>query len=194
MEELELPMSALTERYGVARSQIYARLDALEKAGATVSPIKRSRKVYIPPPLLALLDSMHMLIGKGSTVKDAAATVLGAEPKTEIEQPSVLSVESVGQSYETSQTEGNQIIPGSDRLEDLLKLALLLNQLQPQDELRLYRQLEDIAANGWVLPTKQLAQLLGLKTLSGKEFKRHGFKFTRVGKVGTQSGWKVEKL
>lgn len=193
MDELELPMSALTERYEVARSQIYARLDALEKAGASVSPIKRHRRVYIPPPLLELLDSMHVLIGQGSTVKNAAAKVLGSEPQTEVEQSSIPSVESTGQSYETSQT-GAQIIPGSDRFEDLLKLAQLINQLQPQDELHLYRQLEEIAAHGWELPTKQLARILGVKSLAGTEFTRFGFRFCPVGRSGTQLAWRVEKL
>jgi len=35
--------------------------------------------------------------------------------------------------------------------------------------------------------------LLGVKA-SGNEWIRGAFKFTKVGKIGTQSGWKVNKI
>ncbi|WP_346293991.1 hypothetical protein [Sphaerothrix gracilis] len=64
----------------------------------------------------------------------------------------------------------------------------------PPDPLARYRQLEEIAANGWQLPISELAHLLGLKTLSGSEVKRYGFRFVKVGKARIESAWKVEKL
>ena len=75
----------------------------------------------------------------------------------------------------------------------LLVSAIAANQ-PPPDPLARYRQLEEIAAHGWELPTSELAHLLGLKTLSGSELERYGFRFVKVGKAGIESAWKVEKL
>jgi len=53
--------------------------------------------------------------------------------------------------------------------------------------------LERVAEKGWLLSTSQLAPLLGLRSLSGKVFERYGFSFTRVGRNGAESAWRVGK-
>jgi len=50
--------------------------------------------------------------------------------------------------------------------------TIAANQPAP-DPLARYRQLEEIAAHEWQLPTSELAELLGLKTLSGLELERY---------------------
>ena len=56
-----------------------------------------------------------------------------------------------------------------------------------------FEQLQAIADHDWRPSTSELAAILGLNSLSGSSIERYGFRFTRVGKNGAQSAWKVEK-
>jgi hypothetical protein len=65
---------------------------------------------------------------------------------------------------------------------------------QPIDPLANLRTLEEACQNKWLLSSSQLAGLLGLKGLpSGESFQQHGFTFTRSGKNGAESAWKITK-
>ena len=60
------------------------------------------------------------------------------------------------------------------------------------------RELEEACSNGWLLSTRELANLLGLTsgtiTDYGEEFNDAGFTFTRSGKrKGGEISWKVSK-
>ena len=57
-----------------------------------------------------------------------------------------------------------------------------------------YKMLDEVATNGWHLPSSELGAILDRKSLSGQEFELYGYKFTRMGKAGSESTWKVEKL
>lgn len=57
--------------------------------------------------------------------------------------------------------------------------------------------LESAYSHGWILSTKQVAELLGIspKVISRSEsLERHGFAFSRDGQVGTEIGWRVGKV
>ena len=61
--------------------------------------------------------------------------------------------------------------------------------------LRLTRALQGLADRNWWLSTIQLAQVMGLKSLSGGDhFERYGFRLTCSGKNGPETAWKVEKV
>ena len=154
MADIELPVADLPNRYSVARSQVYARLDALKQRSPALIPEKRGKKAYVSGDLLEALDSMHVLIKQGETVAEAADKVLNLGTQTR-------SISPAGQ---------------TDRTQDSS------------------RQLEEIVANGWLLPTSELAALLDASNLSGQTFERYGFKFTRAGKAGSESTWRVEKV
>ena len=70
-----------------------------------------------------------------------------------------------------------------------------LASLQPTepDPLANLELLDRVAEKGWLLSTSQLAPLLGLKSLHRAEFCRYGFRFTRVGRNGAESAWRVGK-
>ncbi len=83
----------------------------------------------------------------------------------------------------------------STRLTPLVEgiTAQLAPPLNPLAELE---ALERAYEKRWILSTSQLSSLLKLspKTLvSSQSFERHGFIFTRAGKVGAEIGWKVGK-
>ena len=183
--DTEFPVSELPARYDVARSQIYARLDALKQRDESLVPEKRGKKSYVDEKLINLLDSMHVLISQqGETVSDAADRVLSVEPQT---RP-------MSSARQVDRTQDTSIVYQEQPSELAVLLSAIASQQKQPDMLDRYRQLDEIAEKGWELPTHEIAEILGLKTLSGTEFERHGFKFIRCGKVGSQSAWKVEKL
>jgi hypothetical protein len=52
--------------------------------------------------------------------------------------------------------------------------------------------LKEAAAEGWILSSSQVIELIGVVP-RGKAFERHGFTFERTGNVGAQSGWVVKR-
>jgi hypothetical protein len=103
------------------------------------------------------MDSLHVLISQqGETVAEAADTVLNIPPQTRPMSPT-------GQ---PDRTQDSAIIPTNEMPSELALLASAIAANQPApDPLARYRQLEEIAAHGWQLPTSELAELLGLKDL-----------------------------
>jgi hypothetical protein len=73
-----LPVSALPDRYGVARSQVYNRIKVLG-----IETQKRVGKAYVDAAQLAQLDHIAQLIGAGKTLEEAAAIILQGEPFTQ---------------------------------------------------------------------------------------------------------------
>ena len=73
----EMPVASLDTRYGVHRSQVYNRLEAIKKRRDDLVPHRRGRKSYVSAELLGLLDGMAALIQQGSTTEEAANQVLG---------------------------------------------------------------------------------------------------------------------
>lgn len=174
----ELPVATLPERYGVARSQVYHRLNAL---GLTT--LKRGNKAYVNAAQLQQLDAIHGLITEqGKTLEEAAAVLQGSPVRPSRETTGHLTRQDspMGQSYETAG--------------QLLQLLGTFQTPPPPNPLERFEQLQAIADHGWQPSTSELAAILGMKTLSGQQFDRYGFRFTRAGKNGSQSAWRVEKL
>lgn len=183
----ELPLSALPDRYGVARSQIYNRINALG-----IETIKRGNKAYVNAQQIAQLDQIHGLIQQGKGLEEAAALIRQDSPVRQSREtaglyklPSLVD-SPVGPSYEMT---------GQWELLQVLASAIASQQSSPTpDPLSRFEQLQRLADHDWRPGTKELAQILGLKSLSGSEFERYGFRFTRAGKNGAESAWRVEKV
>lgn len=54
-------------------------------------------------------------------------------------------------------------------------------------------ELNKAEKNGYILTTLEIRELLGVKP-TGNEWVRGAFKFIKVGKIGNQSAWKIEKM
>lgn len=70
-------------------------------------------------------------------------------------------------------------------------VAAIAHQQQPAaaplaqpNPLSRFEQLQAIADNDWRPSTSELAEILGLTSLSGSQFERYSFRFTRAGKTG----------
>lgn len=172
----EIPVAQLAGRYSVHRSQVYTRLDALKKRNPKLVPYKRGRKAYINSYMLQCLDGMAALLQQGQTTEEAADQVLGTL------HPSHSSSVDIGQPDESSLA----IAQSKSTNEPKFDFESLLDML---------RGLQELADKNWWLSTSQLVQVMEMKSLpSGEAFERYGFRFTRVGKNGSETAWKVEKL
>ncbi len=177
----ELPVPSLMDRYGINRSQIYVRLDALKKLDPSMVPTKRGKKAFINARMLEVLDGMAALITQGYTTDHAAEKVLGITPQT---QPDT-NPDSLARQDRTDIT-----------VRDMMAFMMAMQQNnQPADDLAVFRKLQELADNDWRPSTSQLAQMMGVNSLpTGNQFERYGFRFIKAGKNGTETAWKVEKL
>ncbi|MFE4108409.1 hypothetical protein [Almyronema epifaneia] len=186
----EIPLSSLPDRYNVARSQTYKRIEAIEKH-TSLRRYKRGNKAYVGAAMLAALDRVHQLVSSGFSIEAAAQSLKGGNLVTPFSEASILSD---SQDYPAGQDKLSQdsriVQPNSE----LLALLAAILQNQKPDRLERYRALDEIAERGWRLPTSELAALLGLSTLTGETFERYGFRFIRTSSGGKESEWKVEKL
>ena len=171
----EMPVASLANRYGVHRSQVYNRLEAIKKRQAELVPHRRGRKSYVSAHLLGLLDGMAALIQQGSTTEEAANQVLGHLSNRPADSPAdIRQVDTSALAIATPEPE---------------------KPFSIDDTLHMLRALQELADNDWRLSSDQIAQTLELKALpSGDSFERYGFRFSKAGKNGTQTAWKIEKL
>jgi hypothetical protein len=72
-------------------------------------------------------------------------------------------------------------------------IATIRKALQ-EEPLARYKMLDDVAQNGWQLPTSEIAAILELSALDDDEFESYGYRFTPSGQAGEETAWKVEKL
>lgn len=186
----ELPLKSLPDRYGVARSQIYNRINAL----GIVTVKREKNKAYVTKEQLALLDRIHELIQQDYTLEAAAAAILGQPTRQSHETPGKYLIHTPGPTLEQSRGTAGQ-------LEMLQALMAAIAHQQPAaappappNPLSRFEQLQAIADNDWRPSTKELAEILSLNSLSGSKIERYGFRFTRAGKNGAQSAWRVEKV
>jgi hypothetical protein len=183
--ELDLiPVSQLSERYGVARSNIYNRL-----AGLQIEPEKQGNKSYINADQLALMDALDLHLKAGGAIADFHSdTPLSYRPTGQLQPSYRTQNQSEHQGLVIRNQESAIALAG---LVDAI--ASKLRDLKSHDPLENLRTIAEACDRGWQLSTSQLAPLLGLKVLSGKEIKRYGYTFTCVGRNGVESAWKITK-
>ncbi|NEP15445.1 MAG: hypothetical protein F6J97_00910 [Leptolyngbya sp. SIO4C1] len=182
MTELdEIPVSSLADRYGVHRSQVYTRMEALKRRNPELIPHKRGKKAYISRYMLECLDGMAALVQQGQTTEEAADQVLAKLPSNRANSraDSPVDTRHIGSSA-LAITQADETKDAEPDFDELLKML---------------RGLQELADNDWWLSTSQLAKVMGLNSLpSGDQFERYGFRFIKAGKNGAEVAWKVEKL
>lgn len=183
-QSTDFPVSKLGDRYKMkSRSQVYARINALTEINPDLKTHKFGNKSYVNGAILGLLDAMDRLIFSGYGLEDAAKKV--CEGVSTTIQPNVDQTVSAIQ-----QTAVSGLAIASDEKPIISALKTATNA----EPFAKYEMLDKVAAGGWHLPSSEISAILGVKNLSGQEFERFGFKFTRMGKAGSESTWKVEKL
>ncbi len=171
----EIPVASLPNRYGVHRSQVYTRMDALKKRDRNLIPTKRGKRSFITRRMLEYLDGMAALIQQGQTTQEAADQVLRQLPTRRVDSP-----------VDMRQVQSSELAIAGQNTATAFDFEKLLSKL---------RGLQELADQNWWLSSTQLANVLELEALpSEDEFEFHGFRFSKAGTHGQEAAWKVEKI
>jgi hypothetical protein len=162
------PISELQQRYSLtSRQAVYDRMKAL-----AIEPIARGK---LSSEQLDKLDKLDKHLKSGGTLSDFESS------RTEVIE--------AGSIEPAAATAINQ------ERENFLELieAIARHFQQQREPLQHYAALEQAACCAWILTTSEVSGLIGVKP-TGDRFERGSFAFVRSGKVGAQTGWKVEKI
>jgi hypothetical protein len=176
-----IPVNQLSERYNLARSAVYKRMEVLG-----IRPKRVGNKAYITADDLLLLDDLHEFIQTGGT----AAEFLDMRGLGKNSPPESSSGLSTGQP------------PDIVRLVAAIASEIAARFQPPvpdPDPLAYFEALERACQNGWLLSTSEISLLLDL---SPEEIRSYGTCFTEAGFVFTHAGyrargesaWKITKL
>lgn len=207
MSELDsFGIKDLELRYGLARSNIYNRLNGLKKRGYSLEPESREGKSVYNGDQVAILDALDRHLKSGGTTSTFPTP----------DQLSHVGQDNSQLSYpaQDSPTEIKKSVPGFfqnaltfDLIQPILSgVEKMLSVVFPPPlpparkglELAPYRELNEAAKEGFKISTTNLANLLGLRASTvanyGDEFADAGFVFTRAGKRKSgQIAWAVTK-
>lgn len=170
-----IPVSQLQDRYNIKRSALYNRLSALE-----LQPTKVGRRAFVTPADVGRLDALADHLDAGGAIHDFQ------------EQPPDL---------DASADSLTVVADGMPPMNQNTNFAAFLDTFaaRPEPVQALTHRLdllEKAATHEWLLPTSDLSMTLGLSRRSvGKypKFERYGFVFTKVGQMGTETSWRVQK-
>lgn len=181
-----LPVSQLPDRYNLARSAVYKRLEALG-----IKPERIGNKAYVNAQQIELLDDLHRFINRGGTTAEFLEMRGMSSSKDSPPQPS------------TEQSSGLSTVT-PDFIQLVTSIAAeVAARFQPApaeaDPLAYLETLERAAQNGWLLRTSEVAYLLDLPSSElqryGDRFSEAGFVFTAAGyRSGGEVAWRVSKV
>ena len=217
-----IPVSQLPSRYSVNRSVVYTRLKELkikpQKIGKQ-SYIKGTeldlldrldehlKNGGITSEFLAMIkeepDSGHTQDKRAGDTQDESLDTSPTSRDKALYNEGI-ALEKLSQDSNQTQPHTLAIHTGQDlQIEPIIQSIIIqtlaaLNQQRteqstPIDDLE---TLQKVLDNGWLLTTTKLAQIIGLspKTIGQKKQNYYcGFVFTKVGRQGKQSLWKIER-
>ncbi|AFY62784.1 hypothetical protein [Synechococcus sp. PCC 6312] len=172
-----IPISTVMEQHSLKRPALYARMN-----GLGITPTKIGRNAFVTEAEFYRLEQLHDYLGRGGTI---ANFISGTDITERNESPGLV----------VSPSSAMTVSPQAS-LEMMAEILDLMQQPDPAQSLRSRLEtLEQAAVNGWLLPSRDVAMLLGLGKLNyGPEFSRYGFVFTRLEKQGTEYIWRISKL
>ena len=165
------PVKALEDRYQIATTAIYNRLNYLK-----IKPNRTGKKSFLTLEQLKLMDELHDHLLNGKTLQEFPVK----SPQFSSEDFSELST--VEQDL--------YLEPSGVNLVELVEA--IASALSPA-KLSEFEELEKAAVNNWLLPSEKIRLLIGVKP-KGNEFVRGNWKFIKSGKFGSQSAWRVIKI
>jgi DNA-binding Lrp family transcriptional regulator len=184
-----IPLSQLSERYAIARSNLYNRLKDLK-----IESIKQGKKAFITGSQLQILDGLDAHLQQGGTTAEYMAKLSSSQSLTTVptSQTEIYHPQSTEIVSEPTFTIQPSVLVGA--IETVIKRLIPINK----SRLSYLRDLEEAYEKGWLLSTSEIADLLGLspKTIAnyGQEFTDAGFIFARVGmRKGGEIAWSVDK-
>ena len=165
MSEIDpFPLSALPDRFGVSRQTVNVWISQL---GITTQ--KQGKRAYISLADLDDLDRLSEHLANGGKMADFPGIISDPTPQ--------------------------KLAPTAPKIPpQILEMMAMMKALQPpRDPLAHWEQLEKAAANGWLLSSSEIEQLLGTRP-HGDRWERGAFVFVRSGKIGRETSYRIEKL
>lgn len=191
--DILLSIKDFEQRYGITRSNIYNRLNGLAKKGYPMEPRKQGTRAIYSVDQGALMDRLHEHLEAGNDINsfpDLDGRVQMSQP---VEHPIERPVEHLAMKQDSSIDRSPAALGMATLIEAIAgKLVEVIPTSQP-DPLSNLRLLQEAYEQGWLLSSSQLAPLLGINPPSGASFTRYGFTFTRSGRNGSESAWKIGK-
>jgi hypothetical protein len=184
-----IPVPQLIDRYSLARSAVYTRMNALG-----IEPEKVGNKSYLNGPQLGLMDQLHAFIKQGgNTAEFLEMKGIGERSAGSADSS---SGQSSGQSTDLTLGQAG-MGPLVAALAAAIASAMAKNQ-PPADPFAYYKLLEQAARTNWALKTSELAKLLDLSPAEvlafGDRFSDAGFVFTQAGyRANGEVAWAVSK-
>ncbi len=177
------PVSELQGRYNIGKQAVYNRLDALY-----IKPTKQGNRSFITLEQLRSLDALHHHITAGGTMADfqTRRSESPLSPVDTLDTP-------------TGQTQAQDLVPlprATDAASLVSVVSAIAQAIRPTDPLAHLTHLERAATSGWLLTSSEVQQLIGIKPKvepGGQSFTRGSFTFTKAGKIGGQTSWRVVK-
>ena len=216
-------INELTERYDITRKPLYSRIKSLNldleknadnKTFANDKQVKLldqlhdhlkaggKLKSFVPITDVEIENGHDTTHDTGEIVTTQLTTQHKAKSSTQddksIESSEIVPIKQ-DEGFTTQLTTQESIIttqPATqpNQQELLAQIALLITEAK--DPLWNLEALERAIANEWLLTTAQIKNLIGTKPYckKGKSFYERGsFMFTKSGKIGNQTAWKVSK-
>ena len=206
-------LDELQARYELkSRKGIYARINALDLQ----LPKDSRRRSYATEQMVQQLDDLDAHLKAGGELKSYVPTThteVMAEvtvPHIEVTEPhsdNDLLPQQVTLGNVTSSNEllPNEVTLGNSNTNELLRevlpeqvtllpqlLSVIENLTSLRDPLLPNRLLDEAVDKGYILTSKQIKDILGIKP-KGSSFTRLGFSFKKIGKDGIYSSWSVER-
>jgi hypothetical protein len=178
------PVNQLQDRYSLARSAVYKRMEQLG-----ITPKKVGQRSYIGDQELRLMDELHVFINQGGS----AAEFIEARGLRKRPSSNGNGQSSSGSALTTTPGDFGGLISA------IVSEVIGRVGIGPEpDPLKYFETLENATRNGWLPSTSELA---GLLDLSPREIESYGDRFTEAGFVFSRSGyrkngeiaWKVTK-
>jgi len=181
MTEQIVKISSLQQRYKLnSRQAIYDRINGLK-----IRPVAPGK---ISTEQLDLLDRLDKHIRGGGAIAD-----FPIQPEVQVDRLDKLD--------KLDEPDGriefnNNEVSAINVMAGLLEKMMSYTYTRDSSPLANYEELEKAVEFEWVLPTSLVKKLIGVsprRTEEDDTFVHGSFAFTRIGKVGRESGWQVTK-
>lgn len=176
-----MDLTNLLSRYGnISKQAFYARVRALEM----ILEKDIGGKIDASPEQVELLDELDEHLKKGGSLKSFS---LPTEPV-----PAVPMLEDDFAPFKEEREEDREYV-GIARLLEIVAEK----EASKRSPLWHHRELNDAAKEGWLLTTKEVKEIIGVKPVCKKGsdvFIRGCWQFTKAGKIGGAIAWLVEKV
>ncbi len=199
-ELLGLAERVRLQRYSLqSRKSLYSRLEAV----GLKLPKDDDGKAYATEQMIQQLDDLDLHIKNGGSLKHYTPVTSVTTHLESIDKDNLLDTTTQATHLTTQQTTQMS-------REELLEIIEVLgtavtrsvcesnaSRLQSIDPIAYNHSLEQAQQQNWILSSKEVKQLIGIKPSCPKGenvFTRGCWSFTKAGKIGNQTGWRVKKI